>query len=155
MLYLLLTVSNWPNGHHPLLDGASLVVDAGERIGLIGRKAPASQLLKIIAGSIRGCGRRLAQPALKLAYVRRSRNFKWVTRVRAVAEGVGEAQRLLADYHAAAHRVAEGDMDAYRFLSGCRTTGSPRCLAAQQPGGGPCSGWDWMPTAPSKPVRRA
>ena len=41
-------------GHWPLLDGASLVVDKGERVGLIGRNgAGKSSFLKLVAGSSR------------------------------------------------------------------------------------------------------
>ncbi|OGU19788.1 MAG: ABC transporter ATP-binding protein [Hydrogenophilales bacterium RIFOXYD1_FULL_62_11] len=103
-------------GHHPLLDGASLVVDAGERIGLIGRNGTGkSSLLKVIAGiNPPDAGDVWRKPALKLAYVPQEPQFQsGHTVFEAVAEGVGEAQRLLADYHAVAHRVAEGDMDAY------------------------------------------
>ncbi|HQT29643.1 MAG TPA: ATP-binding cassette domain-containing protein [Thiobacillus sp.] len=103
-------------GHHPLLDGASLVVDAGERIGLIGRNGTGkSSLLKVIAGiNPPDAGDVWRKPALKLAYVPQEPQFQpGHTVFEAVAEGVGEAQRLLADYHAAAHRVSEGDMDAY------------------------------------------
>jgi ATP-binding cassette subfamily F protein uup len=106
-------------GHWPLLDGASLVVDAGERIGLIGRNGTGkSSLLKIIAGiDPPDAGDVWRKPALKLAYVPQEPQFEpGHTVFEAVAEGVGEAQRLLADYHAAAHRVAEGDMDAFDDL---------------------------------------
>ena len=103
-------------GHHPLLDGASLVVDGGERIGLIGRNGTGkSSLLKVIAGiNPPDAGDVWRKPALKLAYVPQEPQFQpGHTVFEAVAEGVGEAQRLLADYHAAAHRVSEGDMDVY------------------------------------------
>jgi ATP-binding cassette subfamily F protein uup len=106
-------------GHWPLLDGASLVVEAGERIGLIGRNGTGkSSLLKIIAGiNPPDAGEVWRKPALKLAYVPQEPQFQpGHTVFEAVAEGVGEAQRLLADYHAAAHRVAEGDMDAFEDL---------------------------------------
>jgi ATP-binding cassette subfamily F protein uup len=106
-------------GHHPLLDGASLVVDAGERIGLIGRNGTGkSSLLKVIAGiNPPDAGDVWRKPALKLAYVPQEPQFQpGHTVFEAVAEGVGEAQRLLADYHDAAHRVAEGDMDAFEDL---------------------------------------
>jgi ATP-binding cassette subfamily F protein uup len=106
-------------GHHPLLDGASLVVDAGERIGLIGRNGTGkSSLLKIIAGiNPPDAGDVWRKPSLKLAYVPQEPQFQpGHTVFEAVAEGVGEAQRLLADYHAAAHRVAEGDMEAFEDL---------------------------------------
>ncbi|WP_310447218.1 ATP-binding cassette domain-containing protein [Thiobacillus sp.] len=103
-------------GHHPLLDGASLVVDAGERIGLIGRNGTGkSSLLKVIAGiNAPDAGDVWRKPSLKLAYVPQEPQFQpGHTVFEAVAEGVGTAQRLLADYHAVAHRVAEGDMEAY------------------------------------------
>jgi ATP-binding cassette subfamily F protein uup len=106
-------------GHWPLLDGASLVLDAGERIGLIGRNGTGkSSLLKVIAGiNPPDSGDVWRKPALKLAYVPQEPQFQpGHTVFEAVAEGVGAAQRLLADYHAAAHRVAEGDMDAFEDL---------------------------------------
>ncbi|MFP5419426.1 MAG: ATP-binding cassette domain-containing protein [Gammaproteobacteria bacterium] len=106
-------------GHWPLLDGASLVIEAGERIGLIGRNGTGkSSLLKIIAGVNQpDAGEVWRKPALKLAYVPQEPQFQpGHTVFEAVAEGVGEAQRLLADYHAAAHRVAEGDMEAFEDL---------------------------------------
>jgi len=106
-------------GHWPLLDGASLVIEAGERVGLIGRNGTGkSSLLKIIAGiNPPDAGDVWRKPALKLAYVPQEPQFQpGHTVFEAVAEGVGEAQRLLADYHAAAHRVAEGDMDAFEDL---------------------------------------
>jgi len=106
-------------GHWPLLDGASLVIEAGERVGLIGRNGTGkSSLLKIIAGiNPPDAGDVWRKPALKLAYVPQEPQFQpGHTVFEAVAEGVGEAQRLLADYHDAAHRVAEGDMDAFEDL---------------------------------------
>jgi ATP-binding cassette subfamily F protein uup len=106
-------------GHWPLLDGASLVIEAGERIGLIGRNGTGkSSLLKLVAGiNPPDAGDVWRKPALKMAYVPQEPQFQaGHTVFEAVAEGVGEAQRLLADYHAAAHRVAEGDMDAFDDL---------------------------------------
>ncbi len=106
-------------GHHPLLDGASLVIEAGERIGLIGRNGTGkSSLLKIIAGASQpDAGEVWRAPGLRLAYVPQEPQFQPGHRVfEAVAEGVGAAQRLLADYHAAAHAVAEGDVAAFGEL---------------------------------------
>ncbi|MEQ1663238.1 MAG: ATP-binding cassette domain-containing protein [Thiobacillus sp.] len=103
-------------GHHPLLDGASLVIEAGERIGLIGRNGTGkSSLLKIMAGSSQpDAGDVWRKPALRLAYVPQEPQFQpGHTVFEAVAEGVGAAQKLLADYHAAAHAIAEGDEAAY------------------------------------------
>jgi len=103
-------------GHWPLLDGASLVIDAGERIGLIGRNGTGkSSLLKIIAGiNSPDAGEVWRKPALKLAYVPQEPQFQpGHTVFEAVAEGVGAAQTLLAQYHAVAHAMAEGDETVY------------------------------------------
>ena len=103
-------------GHWPLLDGASLVIEAGERIGLIGRNGTGkSSLLKIIAGiNPPDAGDVWRKPALKLAYVPQEPQFEpGHTVFEAVAEGVGAAQALLAQYHAVAHAMAEGDETVY------------------------------------------
>ncbi len=103
-------------GHWPLLDGASLVIEAGERIGLIGRNGTGkSSLLKIIAGiNPPDAGDVWRKPALKMAYVPQEPQFEpGHTVFEAVAEGVGAAQKLLAEYHAVAHAMAEGDETVY------------------------------------------
>ena len=106
-------------GHWPLLDGASLVIEAGERIGLIGRNGTGkSSLLKIVArASEPDAGEVWRAPGLRLAYVPQEPQFQPGHSVfEAVAEGVGTAQRLVAGYHAAAHAVAEGDEAALAEL---------------------------------------
>jgi ATP-binding cassette subfamily F protein uup len=106
-------------GHHPLLEGASLVVESGARIGLIGRNGTGkSSLLKIVAGAAQpDAGDVWRAPGLRLAYVPQEPQFQPGHSVfEAVAEGVGTAQRLLADYHAAAHAVAGGDAAAFTDL---------------------------------------
>jgi ATP-binding cassette subfamily F protein uup len=98
-------------GHWPLLDQASLVLDKGQRVGLIGRNGTGkSSLLKIVAGVARAdAGEVWRQPGLRLGYVPQEPRFEaGHTVFDAVAEGVGEARRLLSEYHAVAHRVAEG-----------------------------------------------
>lgn len=107
-------------GHWPLLDGASLVIDAGERIGLIGRNGTGkSSLMKIIAGEIKpDAGDVWRKPGLRLAYVPQEPQFSpGHTVYEAVAEGVGEAQALLAAYHAVVHRLAEGEVSAHDELA--------------------------------------
>ncbi len=103
-------------GHWPLLDGASLVIDTGERIGLIGRNGTGkSSLMKVVAGEIRpDAGEVWKKPGLKMAIVPQEPQFAPGHSVyEAVSEGVGAAQALLTAYHAVAHRMAEGDESAH------------------------------------------
>ncbi len=107
-------------GHWPLLDGASLVIDSGERIGLIGRNGTGkSSLMKILAGEIKpDAGEVWRKPGLRMAHVPQEPQFSPGHSVfEAVAEGVGEAQALLAAYHAVVHRMAEGDDSAQDELA--------------------------------------
>ncbi len=102
-------------GHVPLLDRVDLVIEPGERIGLIGRNGTGkSSLLRIIAGEAAADdGKVWRSPELKLASVAQEPEFRTGQSVfEAVAEGLGAATRLLLDYHAAAHAVAEAHEDA-------------------------------------------
>ncbi len=106
-------------GHWPLLDGASLVVDKGERVGLIGRNgAGKSSLLKLVAGEIApDAGGVWKKPGLRLAFVPQEPAFSPGHSVfEAVAEGAGPARGLLADYHAAAHAAGSGEAAALAEL---------------------------------------
>src|SRR5712672_3037117 len=89
-------------GHVPLLDRVDLVVEPGERIGLIGRNGTGkSTLLKIIEGSAAADdGKVWRAPQLKLASVSQEPVFE------AGAEGLGKGTKLLVDYHAATHALA-------------------------------------------------
>ena len=85
-------------GHWPLLDGASLVLDKGDRVGLIGRNGSGkSSLLKIVAGAAQpDAGEVWRSPGLRLALVSQEPDFaEAVTVFDAVAAGVGEARALL------------------------------------------------------------
>ncbi len=107
-------------GHWPLLDGASLVIDTGERIGLIGRNGTGkSSLMKVLAGAIRpDAGEVWKKPGLRLAHVPQEPQFAPGHSVfEAVAEGVGEAQALLSAYHTVVQRLAEGDDSAQDELA--------------------------------------
>jgi ATP-binding cassette subfamily F protein uup len=96
-------------GHVPLLDRVDLVVEPGERIGLIGRNGTGkSTLLKIIEGlAAADDGKVWRAPQLKLASVSQEPSFQPGQSVfEAVAEGLGRGTKLLVDYHAATHALA-------------------------------------------------
>ena len=97
-------------GHVPLLDHVDLVVEPGERIGLIGRNGTGkSSLLKLIDGAAAADdGKIWRAPALKLASVPQEPLFQpGLSVFEAVAEGLGEGTQLLIDYHAVAHAMTE------------------------------------------------
>jgi len=97
-------------GHVPLLGHVDLVIEPGERIGLIGRNGTGkSSLLKLIEGATAADdGKVWRAPALKLASVSQEPVFQpGLSVFEAVAEGLGTGTRLLIDYHAAAHALAE------------------------------------------------
>ncbi len=97
-------------GHVPLLDHADLVIEPGERIGLIGRNGSGkSSLLKLIEGvAAADDGKIWRAPELKLASVPQEPAFQpGLSVFDAVAEGLGKGTRLLIDYHAAAQALAD------------------------------------------------
>ncbi|MGL6040333.1 MAG: ATP-binding cassette domain-containing protein, partial [Deefgea sp.] len=91
-------------GHWPLLDGAALVLEPGERVGLIGRNgAGKSSLLKAIAGI-----QKLDEGTIrfvdnaKMAFVPQEPMLNPEHTVfEAVAEGLGNIRQILIDYHTA------------------------------------------------------
>ncbi|WP_410497911.1 ATP-binding cassette domain-containing protein [Chitinibacter sp. S2-10] len=105
-------------GHWPLLDGANLVLEPGERVGLIGRNgAGKSSLLKTIAGV-----NKLDEGAIRLinnarmAFVPQEPVFEpGHTVYEAVAEGLGNVRQLLVDYHAAIHDLDDSDEGMQRL----------------------------------------
>ena len=84
-------------GHVPLLDGAAIAIESGERIALIGRNgAGKSSLLKILAGLDKpDDGLLQIQTGLRRVYVAQEPLFEAGSTVfDAVAEGVAEARAL-------------------------------------------------------------
>ena len=97
MALLTLTDAHLAYGHVPLLDGAAMALEAGERVALIGRNgAGKSTLLKILAGLDKpDDGVLQMQTGLRRVYVAQEPVFApGVTVFDAVAEGVAEARAL-------------------------------------------------------------
>ncbi|MDB5808915.1 MAG: ATPase component of transporter with duplicated ATPase domain [Betaproteobacteria bacterium] len=104
-------------GHVALLDHADLVIERGERIGLIGRNGTGkSSLLKIIAGEIAlDDGKLWREPALKFSLVAQEPLIDADASVfDAVAAGLGAQTAMLHEYHELSHRLADeaGDHEA-------------------------------------------
>ena len=112
MAVLSLVDAHLAYGHVPLLDGAAFALEAGERVGLIGRNgAGKSSLLKVLAGLERlDDGLLQAQQGLRSVYVPQEPAFEPAATVFEVAsEGVAEAKALRERYE----RHVEGeDLDA-------------------------------------------
>ncbi len=97
-------------GHVALLDHADLVIEPGERVGLIGRNgAGKSSLLGILAGEIAADdGRLWRQPGLRLACVAQEPVLDPdATVFDAVAAGLGAQATLLHEYHELSRRLGD------------------------------------------------
>ncbi|MCA7085313.1 ATP-binding cassette domain-containing protein [Cupriavidus sp. DB3] len=97
-------------GHVALLDHADFSLEAGERVGLIGRNGSGkSSLLKIVAGlAAPDDGLIARQQGITTAYVPQEPEFAAdITVFDAVAQGMGAAHDLLVAYEHAANRLAE------------------------------------------------
>jgi ATP-binding cassette subfamily F protein uup len=98
-------------GHLPLLDDASLVVDAGERVAIIGRNGTGkSTLMKILSGEQEpDAGSIWRAPSLVAARLGQDVVLATAQSVfDVVAEGLGDLGELVAAYHHAAIAVADG-----------------------------------------------
>ncbi|ADG14929.1 ABC transporter related protein [Paraburkholderia atlantica] len=97
-------------GHVALLDHADFSLEAGERVGLIGRNgAGKSSLLKIVADLAKpDDGLVSRQQHLSTVYVPQEPEFNADDTVfEAVAAGLTEARALLDEYDAVAHQLAD------------------------------------------------
>ena len=97
-------------GHRPLLDGATLRLEPGERVCLIGRNGQGkSTLLRLVGGALPAdAGRVWRQPGLKIARLEQDVPPGGDRSVFAVvAEGLGTLGDLATEYHQVAHDVAD------------------------------------------------
>jgi len=117
MPFITLNNASLAFGHHALLDHAAFQLDAGERVGLIGRNgAGKSSLLKAISGTIKlDDGNVWRAPNARVVYVPQEPELDTTHSVfEAVAEGLGSLQQTIIDYHAVTHDMGmpDGDIDA-------------------------------------------
>jgi ATP-binding cassette subfamily F protein uup len=101
-------------GHVALLDHAEFSLEAGERIGLIGRNGTGkSSLLKVIAGIAKlDDGLLVLQQGLRIAYVEQEPQFDAGMSVfDVVASGVGDIRRLLDEYDALTAKLGADEDD--------------------------------------------
>jgi ATP-binding cassette subfamily F protein uup len=115
MAVISLTSAQLAFGHHALLDHAEFSLEAGERVGLIGRNGTGkSSLLKIIAGQQKlDDGLLVMQQGLRITYVEQEPQFESGMSVfDVVAAGLGDLPALLKEYEELAGKFGQGDDDA-------------------------------------------
>ncbi len=111
-------------GHVALLDHADFQLDAGERVGLIGRNGGGkSSLMRVLAGQSKlDDGLVWRAPTARVCYVSQEPVLDPDDSVfDAVAKGLGALQKLLHDYHHVSHQLAEPDADYDTLLAQMQT----------------------------------
>ena len=104
------TVCRWRSDSCRSLDEATLRIERGERVSIVGRNgAGKSTLLRIVSGEqAPDTGSVWKEPGLRMARLEQDVAFSTDRTVfEVVAEGLGELSHLVADYHRTAVAVAE------------------------------------------------
>jgi ABC transport system ATP-binding/permease protein len=107
-------------GHLPLFEDASLRIEPGERIALIGRNGSGkSSLLRVISGELPpDAGTIWRAPELRVARLEQDVPGSVDRTVfDEIASGLGPLGALVADYHHAAIALAEAPVDAARLTA--------------------------------------
>jgi ABC transport system ATP-binding/permease protein len=117
MPLLTLSAVSHAYGDVPLLDHVDLVVEKGDRFGLIGRNgAGKSTLMGMLSGATAPDeGVIWRQPGMRVAFVAQEPPMaESETVFEVVAEGLGPVRDAVIEYHAVTHRVTigEGDTEA-------------------------------------------
>ena len=124
MPYITLDQASLAYGHYPLLDHANFQLDAGERVGLIGRNgAGKSSLLKVIAGESKlDDGTLWRAPKARVVYVPQEPALNPGHSIfEAVAEGLGSLRQLLVEYHQVSQQMAEPGADIDSLIARMQT----------------------------------
>ena len=114
MPILTLTGISQAYGHVPLLDHLDLVVDRGDRFGLIGRNGTGkSTLMRVVAGlQPPDDGEIWRSPEARIAWVPQEPEIAAGSSVfEAVAEGLGAVRTAITEYHELAHRASTAGDD--------------------------------------------
>ncbi|MGA1561765.1 MAG: ATP-binding cassette domain-containing protein [Gammaproteobacteria bacterium] len=108
-------------GHHPLLDGADLVLEHGERVCLVGRNGEGkSSLMRVIEGEVLPDEGEVDRGNTRIARLQQEVPHELLhtdtTIYDVVATGLAKQGQLLTDYHHAIAAASEGDAAALQRM---------------------------------------